>query len=576
MSEPNQSLAKASLAAQLVAFPEFARLAHLAPESGLDEAFLTQILDAAGSLAEGVLFPFNRAADAEGCALIDGRVQLAKSHDDAWEAFVSGGWTTIDAPSEYGGAGLPTVIHCACEELFNGASAAFGMLPTPMRCAVKVIDQYASKSIKDEWIPHLVAGNWGATICISEADAGSDVPRLKTRAEECPDGEYSITGEKMWISFGDHCLTERIGHMVLAKTVDPGTNTSGISLFLVPSAIEGVANCIHVRRIEEKLGLHGSPTCALGFDGAKGYLIGTLNRGLSQLFAMIVGMRLSVGSQGAGIANACADLAWRYAAERKQGGRLDAPAVPINRHGDVRRLLLGVASRAEMARGLVLTAALMSDLAEREEDERQRGEAASLLEWLLPITKNFCAEAAFSCASDAIQVLGGAGYTTEWPAEQYLRDARVLSIYEGTSGMQALDLVMRRVLGKDSRPFDVFVTKAKDEIGLSRDRVASSQMAELLSLLEAARSKLVKQSAAQVCYPFLRLASLSTTGWIALRLAGLQGNPLHERLAALGRHWLNIALPEAQTAAGLVALGEQLTSEFDAVHASNDYRNEVN
>lgn len=566
MSSTNFGQAAEAILAHLRHAPELARLGRLLPEADLGEAGLREIVGAAAALAEGVLVPFNRQADAEGCSLVNGRVRLARGHAAAWQAFVDGGWTTVDAPEAHGGAGLPLAVHAACEELFNRASPAFGMLPTPMRCAARVIAEHADAAIQAEWLPRLIDGTWGATICLSEADAGSDVPRLRTLATPGPDGIWSVTGEKMWISFGDHDLTARIGHMVLARTPDAPPGSAGLSLFLVPSTWEGQPNGITVRRVEEKLGLHGSPTCALGFEGARGRLIGSVNRGLSQLFTMIIGMRLSVGSQGAGIAGAAAALAWRYAAERRQGGPATAPPVTIDRHGDVQRLLLDIAARAEMARGLVLVASLISDLRQHETDPAAQEDAAGLLEWLLPITKNFCAETAFTCASEAVQILGGAGYTREWPAEQYLRDARVLSIYEGTSGMQALDLTLRRVLGDGGRALSIFLEHARQEMALATDRVAAGQMADLLSLLVGAREGLVKATAPIVAYPFLQLASSVTTGWIALRLARQGGTPVTDHLAALGRHWLRTVVPRAHHDAALVALGPDLAAEFPAIN----------
>ena len=568
MYSPSLGQASEAILVHLRRSPELSRLAGLVPGVDLDEAFLREIVGAAAAVAEGVLAPFNRQADAEGCSLRNGRVRLAPGHHEAWAEFVAGGWTAIDAPQAFGGAGLPSVVHAACEEIFNRASPAFGMLPTPMRCAARVVAQYADETLKMEWLPRLVAGEWGATICISEADAGSDVPRLRTLAVPTGDGTWSVTGEKMWISFGDHDLTSRIGHMVLARTPDAPAGARGLSLFLVPSTADGQTNGVAVRRIEEKLGLHGSPTCALGFEEARGWLIGTLNRGLSQLFTMIIGMRLSVGSQGAGIAGAAAALAWRYAAERRQGGHPDTPPVSIDNHGDVRRMLLDLATRAEVARGLVLVAALTADLQEHESEETARTAAGNLLAWLLPITKNFCAEAAFSCASEAIQIMGGAGYTREWPAEQYLRDARVLSIYEGTSGMQALDLVMRRILGDEGRAMAAFLAAAKAEIDGAADRWAAAQLERILELLVSASGVLARDIAGAVSYPFLQLASLATTGWIALRLSQAGDDAVEANLAALGRHWLRMALPLAQAEAERVALGHTLIAEFTAIDAS--------
>ena len=540
---------------------DFRRLQDL-PGVECDEQTLIQIAQAAASVAEGILSPFNRQVEAQAPKLMDGKVHLAQIHHDAWRAFVEGGWTTLEAPREFGGAGLPQVVHAACEELFNRASPAFGMLPTPMRCAVRVLDQYGSGAIKAKWLPPLIDGSCGATICISEAEAGSDVSRLRTRAVQESDGSWKLTGEKMWISFGSHDLTGQIAHIVLARIPGAPAGSQGLSLFLVPGTIQGSANAIVVRRIEEKLGLHGSPTCQLGFEGARGWLIGEEGRGLSQLFAMITGMRLSVGSQGAGIAGAAADLAWRYAEERRQGGQAGAPPVPINHHGDVQRMLLTSAARAEMARGLVLAASLAADLQERETDALAREEAAALLAWLLPITKNFCAEAAFTCANEAIQVLGGAGYTREWPAEQYLRDARVLSIYEGTSGMQALDLTLRRTLGGEGRSINAFLRKAAAELASSTDDASRQQFASLLDMLETGAGLLDRGNAASISYPFLQLASLATTGWIALRLTTAADGPGGERLKALGRHWLRMAAPLAQAELSQIAMGNDLIKEF--------------
>jgi 3-(methylthio)propanoyl-CoA dehydrogenase len=542
------SEAATAIVAHIEAIPEWAQVRTRHAQTDLDTATLTQIIGAAGDLAHDVLAPFNRAGDAVGCRLVDGRVQLAPGHHAAWQAYREGGWTTIDAPAAHGGAGLPVTVHAACEELVNRAAPAFGMLPTPMRCATMVLVRYAAAAIVDEWVPHLVDGSWAATICISEPDAGSDVGRVRTMATPQGDGTWRVTGEKIWISFGDHDLAPRIGHMVLARTPGGAPGTAGLSLFLVPSDHDGKRNGVVVRRIEEKLGLHASPTCALGFEDAHALLVGTEARGLPQLFAMIVGMRLSVGSQGAGIAGAAAELAAHYASERHQGGKPDRPAVPIASHPDVRRMLQASAARAEVARGLVLTASVLSDLQDDDPD------AAALVAWLLPITKTFCAEAASLCADQAIQVLGGAGYTREWPAEQYLRDARVLAIYEGTSGMQALDLVMRRVLGDEARPLRAFLTRARHDA----EAAGGTALATMLDRLERAAASLDRTSAPTVAYPFLQLAALTTTAWIATRLLR---HCADLKVARNARHWLKLATIQSAAEADLVALGEDLLTQ---------------
>jgi hypothetical protein len=547
--------------------PGLARLRELMPDADFDESTVTGILDAAGRYASDVLEPFGRAADEKGCSLHEGRVVTPAGQIEAWRGFTEGGWPTIEAPAEYGGAGLPLAVHSACEELFNRGSAAFGMLATPTRCAVRLLDRHASQTLKEEWLPKLIAGEWSGTICISEPDAGSDLARVRTTATALPDGTWSVTGEKIWISFGDHDLTPRIGHMLLARTPGAPPGTAGLSLFLVPSMIGDARNGVVTRRIEEKLGLHVSPTCALGFEEARGWLVGELNRGLPQLFTMIIGMRISVGSQGAAIAAASSDLALGYAAERRQGGTAKEAPVTIERHGDVQRMLLEMAAKAEVSRGLVLLTSIVSDLAEREDEPEAKRRAADLLGWLLPITKNFCAEAAFANASDAIQVLGGAGYTREWPAERYLRDARVLSIYEGTTAMQALDLLLRRVLGGTGDSFTAFLGAVDLDVARAADREAAGTLQSIVSTLQEATAFLREQAGSPDVLQagataFLHLASLATTGWIALRLTQLRGGAVDRRIAARGRHWLRLLPAFAAREIVLVQSSITLLAEF--------------
>lgn len=560
--------AVSAITAHLLAMPEFARLRTVMPQAAeWDDVALAEIIGAAGRLADEVIEPFDRAADGQGCHLRDGRVATAAGHAEAWRQYIDGGWPALEAPSDFGGLGLPLVVHSACEELFNRASPAFGMLATSARCAVRLLHQHASAELCAEWLPKLASGEWAGTICISEADAGSDVGRIRTMAAPNPDGSWSVTGEKMWISFGDHDLAPRIGHLLLARTPDAPAATRGLSLFLVPSTWEGERNGVITRRVEEKLGLHASPTCALGFENARGWLVGTLHRGLPQLFTMITGMRISVGSQGAALAGAAADLALGYAAERRQGGAA-ASAVPIAMHGDVRRMLLLSGARAEVARGLTLLASAVSDLAGHEPDPEARDEAGTLLAWLLPITKNFGAEAAFDNSVIAIQVLGGAGYTREWKAEQYLRDSKVLSIYEGTTGMQALDLLLRRVIGGDGAGLAAFLRQVEPELAAAHDRELAQTLAGVVDALKSASEQLRAQHADEsilqaAAVPYLQLASLATTGWIALRLLKLEGPGANQAIVARARHWLRILPALAAPQIALIDLRDSLLDGFE-------------
>jgi 3-(methylthio)propanoyl-CoA dehydrogenase len=287
-----------------------------------------QIITEAAKFADRHLAPLNDVMDSTGCRLEDGRVKTALGHRAAWDAYVAAGWSTLDQDEANGGQGLPLIIAAAVQEVFDRACPAFGMLSVSQRAASRLISAYGDDD-QTTWLPKLTSGEWGATICISESDAGSDAGRMRTMATPIGDGTWSITGEKCWISFGDHDLTARIGHCVLARTPNAAPGAAGISLFLVPGGREQ-GDAVHVRRIEHKMGLHGSPTCALGFEGAVGTMMGAEGRGLSQMFVMITRMRIAVGAMGLGIASASTDLARRYAEDRIQGS-----GMAIAHHADV-------------------------------------------------------------------------------------------------------------------------------------------------------------------------------------------------------------------------------------------------
>jgi 3-(methylthio)propanoyl-CoA dehydrogenase len=483
---------------------------------------VTQIVGEAAKFADRTLAPLNDPADAEGCALVDGRVKTALGHIEAWQSYVEAGWPTIDQSEDHGGQGLPLIVAAAVQEMFDRACPAFGMLSVSQRSSSKLIAAFGVETMQAEWLPRLASGEWGATICISEVDAGSDAGRMQTMATPLGDGRWSISGEKCWISYGDHDLTPRIGHCVLARTPGAAPSAAGVSLFLVPGGAEQ-GSAVSVRRIEHKMGLHGSPTCALGFEGAEGVMLGTEGRGLSQMFVMITQMRIATGVMGLGIASASADIAVKYAGERIQGGGL-----AIAEHADVQRQLLEMVSRVEVLRGLVFAVANLA------ETSSEGPRSQDLLQWLLPIVKTAGAETAFDVASGAVQVLGGAGYTREWPVEQAVRDARVLSIFEGTTGIQALDLVHRRLLrGKAMETF----------LSVARYTGGDSELNACLDLLQDAGVKLRAMTNPKDinagATAFLGLAGLAATGWIAARLTKADGTtPASAKLQAAGRYWL--------------------------------------
>lgn len=496
-----------------------------------DAELVTSVLDSASRFAQDVLVPLNDRMDGEGVQLAGGRIVTAPGHRDAWARFIGDGWTTLEQPEAYGGQGLPLALGLAVQELADRACPAFGMLVVLQRAAGRLIAAWGDEAIREQWLPGLISGEIGATICISEPGAGSDVVQLSTKARIDDQDIWRISGDKCWISYGDHDLTQRIVHCVLART---GTDASGrpeIGLFLVEGG-SAQGDAVQILRREEKLGLHGSPTCAVAFADAKGTLLGNPARGLAQMFAMITQMRLAVGAMGLGIASAATDTAIAYALDRKQGGKPGQP-LPIAAHVDVQRQLSEMIARTELLRGLLYACANHTDIAEQGTDDAQRADSVDLLQFLLPIVKTLGADASFLNAGTAIQVLGGAGYTREWPVEQALRDARVLSVFEGTTGIQALDMVHRRVKGRDMG-LKLFLAEAR--------ALQDSDLDACLDRLESAARWVCDETVARSdieagAVAFLDLATLATSGWIAARIRQMGDQaPLRMRLAS--RHCL--------------------------------------
>lgn len=561
---------------QIRAVPAYAQLCsrHAEPEL-IEREALAMILESAARFAEEILYPVNRRGDEEGCRLENGNVVTPDGYRHAWKQLAEQGWNAIDQPVEFGGQGLPSFVNVACRELFDRACMAMGMVSGPQRAAALVFLEYASPEICQEWIPRFVDGTWSASIGISEPDAGSDVGRIRTRATPLPDGAWRIDGEKMWTSFGGNDMVERIGCLLLARTPDAPAGTAGLSLFLVPNTIadaqgEWQSNGVVVRRIEEKLGLHGSPTCVMGFEGARAQLLGTVNRGLAQLFVMIQNMRTLVAIEGVGIAFGASQVAHDYALERRQGGNPKQPPVPIATHPEIQRLLLNMHSRVEVLRALVLELALRQDLLPYLPEGAEQSASRELTQWLLPILKATCSEAAFDVSNDAIQVLGGAGYTREWPVEQWLRDSRMMSIAEGATGIQALDLLHRRLWRTKRAGLTSFLDIARDEIQRAQEELAYPALA-VLQQLESAADRLdawqeTPREAEAGATAFLQLAALAATGWMAVRLACLpDDDPVTRRLSALGRYWLSDLEARGARQVAEIGLGAARLEFFNAL-----------
>ncbi|MEO9298479.1 acyl-CoA dehydrogenase family protein [Devosia alba] len=519
--------------AMLALTPGWSRVQALRPDC--DDDIVATMLDAAAGFAETVLAPLNPVGDRIGAQVTDGRVKLPPGFVDGFRQYAEAGWLGIDAPIDFGGLDIPLTLQAACGPLFDRGCMALMMAAGSSRGAIHLLAAAADATTAAEWGPKLVSGEWAATICISEPEAGSDVGRIRTKAE-LRDGAWLVTGQKIWISFGDHDMASRIGHCMLARTNDqPGTR--GLSLFLVPNQIDGAPNGVSLERIEEKLGLHGSPTCAMRFRDAKGILLGEEGRGLPQLFAMIEPMRLHTGIQGLGIASAAADIAEDYAGQRRQGGRPDQTPPPIASHPDVRRQLHDIRSATEILRAAVLELATIMDLARLEADTGK----ADLAAWMLPLIKTFGAETGFDTAHAAIQVLGGAGYVQDWPLEQYLRDARVMALYEGTTGMQGLDFLTRRLWRDDGRGLAAFLQRARHELGeapAGRAEEARSASA-LLDSFEALSSHMVAMqsdpdAALYRADSYLRAGWAALSGWMAFRIGATEA--IHLCVLAHARH----------------------------------------
>ena len=424
-------------------------------ELGIDD--IEAIVAEAGRFAGEVLAPLNRIGDTFGTRFKDGNVTTAPGWKEAYRAWRLGGWNAVTAPAEWGGQGLPQIVNAACTEMWHAASVAFANGPMLTMAAIDALNAHGSEPLKRAYLHKLVSGEWMGTMQLTEPQAGSDVGALRTRAERAGDGSYRITGQKIFITFGEHDFTENIIHFVLARLPDAPSGTRGISLFLVPKFLLqadgslGPRNDVRAHSVEHKLGIHGSPTCTMVFGdagGATGFLVGDENAGMSCMFTMMNRARLAVGLQGVGIAECATQKALLYARDRRQGrvaGMDPAQSAAIIAHPDVRRMLLTMRALTQAARAICYATALALDRSEREGDEAKRKAAHAQASLLTPVAKAFSTDVANEVASLGIQVHGGMGYIEETGAAQLFRDARIAAIYEGTNGIQAIDLVTRKL-----------------------------------------------------------------------------------------------------------------------------------
>ena len=501
------------------------------------------ILEEAGRFCEEVLQPLNRIGDEVGCKRADdGSVTAPPGFKDAYRQFCEAGWPTLTAPEEFGGQGLPQVVGTAVSEYILSANHSFEMYQGLTSGAIASLLIKGSDELKQRYIPNMVTGKWTGTMNLTEPHAGTDLGLLKTRAEPNDDGSYSITGTKIFISSGEHDLAENIIHLVLAKRSGAPDNVKGISLFVVPKFLVnddgslGQRNSLSCGALEKKMGIHGNATCVMNYDGAKGWLVGEGEKGLQAMFIMMNAARLGVGLQGLAQGEVAYQNAADYARERRQSRALneagrdpDAKADPIIVHPDVRRMLMESKAWNEAGRALCLWGALLVDLVRHSPDEAERVEADDLLGLITPVIKGYLTDKGFQAAVYAQQVLGGHGYIREHGIEQFVRDARITQIYEGTNGIQAMDLVGRKLPRDGGRAIRTFFEVVARDIAEARAEGdpagVASALEPALQDLQAATIWLARNGTANPdnagagAYAYMDLMGLVTLGWMWLKIA---------------------------------------------------------
>src|SRR3954447_21185117 len=422
-----------------------------------DGDIVSAVLEEAGKFATDVLAPLNKVGDEHGIKLSDGKVTTAPGWPDAYKRWTEGGWNAVSGPEDFGGQGLPIAINAACTEIWSASNVAFGLCPLLTASAMEALDAHGSDELKKIYLEKLVSGEWTGTMQLTEPQAGSDVGALRTRAARAADGSYRITGSKIFITYGDHDMTDNIVHFVLARLPDAPPGTKGISLFLIPKFLVnpdgslGARSDIYPSGVEHKLGMHASPTCTMTMGdhgGATGYLIGEENRGMLCMFTMMNQARLGVGLEGVGIADRAYQQALAFAQERKQGravGKAGDGSDPIIVHPDVKRMLMQMRALTAAARTICYATAVALDMSVRATAPKVRGEAAARGALLTPIAKAFSTDIANEVTSLGVQIHGGMGFIEETGAAQHYRDARITPIYGGTNGIQSIDLVTRNL-----------------------------------------------------------------------------------------------------------------------------------
>lgn len=560
-----------------------------------DADTMAAILEEGGRLAEEVIHPINQSGDEEGCKLENGEVTTPKGFKEAYKAYVEGGWPALVMNPAYGGQGMPNTLNFLLSEIFSGANHSFFMYPTLTHGATGALEHWGSEELKNLYLPKMTSGVWTGTMNLTEPHAGTDLGMIRTKAEDNGDGTYNVTGTKIFISAGEHDMAENIIHLVLAKLPDSPEGTKGISLFLVPKFMPdadgnpGERNAVTCASIEHKMGIKASATCVLNFDGAKGFLIGEVNKGMRAMFTMMNEARMGVAIEGVGVAEISYQNAVEYARDRLQGRALtgkknpDKPADPIIVHPDVRRMLLSMRSFTEGARALAAWTNLNADISRHHPDEAEREKAAGHVALMTPICKSFFTDEGFTAANHAVQVYGGHGYIGEHGVEQFVRDARISQLYEGTNGVQSMDMVGRKLPMKGGALVTTWFAELK---GLLDDNANNDDMKAYVEPmqaafghLQAATQWLMKNgmanpdNAGAAAVEFTRLFSIVAVGSMWVRMArnsldtlaaGTDDADFYKNKLITGRFYMERYLPECAALLGKMENGADTMMEMAA------------
>ena len=556
----------------------------------VDRETADAILEEAGKLASRTLAPLNRSGDEEGCQWDGGQVTTPEGFKEAYQLFAAGGWSGLGGNPVYGGMGMPKVLAAQFDEMVCSACLALTLYPSLGAGASLAIDAHACDALKEAYLPRMYSGEWAGTMCLTEPHAGTDLGIIRTKADDNGDGSYAITGTKIFITGGEHDLTENIIHLVLAKLPDAPSGPKGISMFLVPKFLVnedgslGERNALACGSIEHKMGINGSATCVMNFDGAKGYLVGELNKGLNAMFTMMNYERLFVGIQGLGSSEMSYQNALAYAQDRTQGRsasgavQKDKAADPLMVHGDIRRMLLNMKALNEGGRAFSTYVAGQLDIAKFSDDAHEKEKASALVALLTPVVKAFLTDVGLESCIAGQQVFGGHGFIREWGQEQLVRDVRITQIYEGTNGIQALDLLGRKIALNGGAYLETFLSEVRASVG-ANDEFAEELLAAV-DKLEALTGKLLAQSEHDpnvinsACVDYLNAFAYVAYGWMwslmaktaASKLAAGSEDPSWlEAKQVTARYYFKRLLPrfESSAAAALSGTEELFTLSAD-------------